>query len=87
MPDLGAPSSYLMLEPGVPVWSSDEQQVGTVAQVLSAPEEDIFDGIVVATDDGPRYIEGADVREIYERGVELAVRAVVVSVSPRGPRR
>jgi len=87
MPDLGAPSSYLMLQPGVPVWSSDEQQVGTVQQVLAAPEEDIFDGIMVATDDGLRYIEGSEVREIYERGVELSVRAVVVSVSPRSPRR
>jgi hypothetical protein len=75
-----------MLQPGVPVWSSDDQQVGTVRQVLSAPEEDIFDGIVVATDDGDRFIEGAEVREIFERGVELSVRAVVVGVSPRSPR-
>ena len=86
MPDLGAPSSYLMLQPGVPVWSSDDQQVGTVQQVLAAPEEDIFDGIIVTTDDGPRFVEGADVAEIFERGVELGVRAIVVSVLPPSPR-
>ena len=33
--DEGAPISYEVLQPGTPVYSSDEQQIGTVAHVLA----------------------------------------------------
>jgi hypothetical protein len=83
MPDLGSPSSYLLLQPGVPVYGSDGVPAGTVKEVMAAPDKDIFDGILVATDDGDRFVVGADVKEIFEQGVELSVRAVVVSAQPK----
>jgi hypothetical protein len=45
--DAGAPISYEVLEPGTPVYSSDGREIGLVAHVLSVPEEDVFDGIVI----------------------------------------
>lgn len=83
MSDLGAPSSYLLLRPGVPVLAADGARVGKVARVLAAPDVDIFDGLVVDTGDGPRVVAGADVREIYDRGVELGIDADAVAALPR----
>lgn len=83
MPDLGSPSSYLLLEPGVPVWSSDGVDVGTVREVLAAEDADIFDGVLVDTADGVKYVEAAEIAEIFERGIELTVRAIVVEALPR----
>lgn len=73
MSDLGGPASYLTLEPGTPVVSSDGQPVGTVAHVLADAEEDIFDGLVLDTDEGPRFADAPLVAEMHERGVVLTV--------------
>ena len=45
--DRGAPSSWLVAGPGLEVVAADGVAVGTVRHVLAAPEEDIFDGLVV----------------------------------------
>ncbi len=45
--DAGAPISYEVLEAGTPVYSSEGRQIGSVTHVLAAPEEDVFDGIVI----------------------------------------
>jgi hypothetical protein len=44
MDDLGAPSSYLTLADGIPVYSSDGQELGRVEHVLDVPEDDSCDG-------------------------------------------
>ena len=49
--DAGDPISYEVLQEGTPVYSSDGRQIGAVTHVLAAPEEDVFDGIVIAVDD------------------------------------
>ena len=49
MEDLGQPSSYLSLNKGVPVYSSDGKELGKVEHVLSVPDLDLFDGIVLDT--------------------------------------
>jgi uncharacterized protein YrrD len=72
--DLGYRVSYEVLEPGTPVFSSDEQQIGTVAHVLAAEDEDVFDGIVIAEHHGRhghRFADADDVQDIYEHGVVL----------------
>ena len=51
--DLGSPGSYLTLGEGLPVYSSDGQQLGSVAHVLAEPDKDIFDGVVIDTGRGP----------------------------------
>jgi hypothetical protein len=80
MADLGAPRSYLTLEPGTPVYGSDGARIGVVEHVLAVPDEDIFDGIVVKIHDGlledeRRFADAPLVDEIYERGVALSIPA------------
>jgi hypothetical protein len=72
--DLGAPGSYLTLEPGAPVFSSDGEKVGEVEHVLAEPGADVFDGIVIDASPlpgGHRFVDAPEVDRIYERGVAL----------------
>ena len=72
--DEGQPIAYQMLEAGVPVLSSDGEQVATVGAVLSAPEKDVFHGLLVKTKDhGIRFVEAAAIASIHERGVDLRI--------------
>ena len=76
--DLGTPSSYLALEDGTPVFASDGEELGRVAEVLADTGTDTFDGVVIATGAlgrDRRYVEAARVGEIYERGVVLTLDA------------
>jgi hypothetical protein len=85
MADLGKPSSYLALEPGAPVYSSDGEQVGKVAHVLRDTDADIFDGIVLDTSvlaGGHRFVDAAHVDEVYERGVALRLDRAGVERAP-----
>jgi uncharacterized protein YrrD len=72
--DLGQPVSYEVLEQGCPVYSSDGEQIGKVAHVLAAEDEDIFDGIVVGESvlgERHRFADAEDIDRIYEQGVVL----------------
>ncbi len=72
--DLGEQVSYLVLEAGVVVYSSDEEQIGKVAHVLADEGEDVFDGIVIGEHllgQEHRFVDADDVDHIYERGVML----------------
>jgi hypothetical protein len=87
--DLGEPSSYLTLGPGVEVYSSDGQRLGVVEHVLAEPDEDIFDGLVLDTSvlpGGHRFVDAPEVEEIFERGVVLTLDAVAARGLPEpGP--
>ena len=85
MEDLGEPSSYLAVSKGVPVYSSDGEKLGRVVRVLSAPNLDMFDGIVFDTTAGPgghRFVDAPEVGEIYERGVVLKIDAAEAAELP-----
>jgi hypothetical protein len=56
--------SYLAAVPGTPVLSSTGTQIGTLEHVLQVPELDVFDGIVIATPAGLRFIDADSVGEI-----------------------
>jgi len=74
--DEGLPIAYDMLEAGVPVLSSDGQQVGTVGAVLSAPAQDIFHGLLINTPGhGVRFVEAASIASMHEHGVDLRIDA------------
>jgi len=76
MEDLGAPSSYLVLRPGIPVFSRDGEKLGEVEHVLADNDLDIFDGIVFDPSPLPgglRFADAPEVAGIYERGVVLTV--------------
>jgi hypothetical protein len=78
MENLGEPSSYLAVAKGVPVYSSDGEKLGRVVRVLSAPNLDMFDGIIFDTTAGPgghRFVDAPEVGEIFERGVVLKIDA------------
>lgn len=86
MEDLGAPLSYLVLERGVPVFSSDGQRLGRVVRVLAAPEANMFDGIIFDTKAGPgghRFVDAPEVGRIHERGVVLTIDAVEAESLPK----
>jgi hypothetical protein len=86
MKDLGAPTSFLTLKKGVPAYSSDGEEVGKVEHVLSAPNIDIFDGIVLDTSilpGGHRFVDAPEVDEIYEGGVMLSITAAEAERLPQ----
>src|SRR5215469_16574856 len=78
MQDLGEPRSYLSVEKGIPVFSSDGERLGRVVEVLSAPNLDMFDGIVFDTTAGPgghRFVDAPEVGALHEGGVVLKIDA------------
>src|SRR5215218_2913924 len=85
MEDLGERSSYLTVAKGVPVFSSDGEKLGRVVRVLSAPNIDMFDGIVFDTTAGPgghRFVDAPEVAEIFEGGVVLGIDAAAAAQLP-----
>jgi hypothetical protein len=72
--DLGTQIAYLALAVGVPVYSSEEQEVGHVDEILSAGNEDIFDGLMVRAGLHKHYVMADSIDAIYEGGVVLNVR-------------
>jgi hypothetical protein len=80
--DDGHAISYKVLRRGTPVQSADGVQVGTVRRVLEATRENIFDGIVVDTRDGKRFVDAPEVRRIAERAVTLTIPASEVGELP-----
>jgi hypothetical protein len=83
MDDLGAKVSYLVAKRGIPVFSSDEVNLGAVVKVLDAPEADLFDGIVFDTTPhkpgGHKFVDAPEVEGIYERGVILTIDAATAA--------
>jgi hypothetical protein len=60
----GIPIAYSALARGTPVVSASGQVFGVVEHVLEIPAEDLFDGIVVATQDGFRFVDRDQIDQI-----------------------
>ena len=73
---------YQALGRGVPVVASDGVTVGTVQRVLDNAREHIFDGIVIATDDGRRFVDAPEVARITRRRVTLSIDSEAAKVLP-----
>ncbi len=86
MDDDGQQIGYQALPRGVPVVSADGVEVGTVDRVLDNAREHIFDGIVVLTPEGPRFVDAPEVVRIAERRVTLSITAAEARELPE-PRR
>jgi hypothetical protein len=80
--DEGNPISFRVLAPGTPVWTADGQEIGTVDQVLATDREDIFDGIVIRTGNGRRFVDAPEVGHIAERRVTLSIDAAEAAQLP-----
>jgi len=82
MENLGERCSYLTIEKGAPVYSSDGEKLGRVVRAMAAPDADLFDGIVFDTTAGPgghRFVDAPEVGEIFERGVVLKIDAAAAA--------
>lgn len=82
MSDDGHAVSYKVLARGTPVWSADGAEVGTVRQVLENEREHLFDGILVETAQGPRFVDAPEIARIAERRVTLTLDAADVPQLP-----
>jgi hypothetical protein len=74
--------AYDVLRRGTPVVDSAGVEVGTVRQVLDNAREHIFDGIVVATPGGRRFVDAPEVARITNRRVTLTIDAAAVEALP-----
>lgn len=80
--DDGYAISYKVLEPGTPVADRDGYEIGTVRQVLENEAEHIFDGLVISTSAGERFVDAPEVARIAERRVTLTLGAEGVAALP-----
>jgi hypothetical protein len=83
--DDGDAIGYQVLRRGTAVRSADGEPVGTVRRVLDNAREHIFDGIVVDTPDGRRFVDAPEVARIYERAVVLTITADEARALPPQP--
>jgi hypothetical protein len=74
--DDGHAVHYTAVESGTPVYSSDEVELGKVAEVLDNYQEHIFDGLVIQTSGGERrFVDAPEVARTAERAVTLTITA------------
>jgi hypothetical protein len=73
---------YKALPRGVPVFTADGTQLGTVHRVQDNVREHIFDGIVVSTKEGRVFVDAPEVARITERRVTLTITAAEVDDLP-----
>jgi hypothetical protein len=73
---------YQALPLGVPIVTSDGVTIGSVAKVLDNAREHIFDGIVMNTDKGGRFVDAPEVARITLRQVTLTIDAAQASSLP-----
>lgn len=85
MDDLGAPSSYSVLAPGVAVFSRDGKELGELQYVLADPDQDVFDGLVIdisALPGGLRFADAVQVEQVFEHGVVLSLTSDEAELLP-----
>jgi hypothetical protein len=80
--DDGDQIGYQALPRGVPVHAADGPRVGTVHRVLDNAREHIFDGIVISTPVGRRFVDAPVVARIAERRVTLSITAAEAARLP-----
>ena len=80
--DDGPQIGYKALPRGVPVHTADGEQLGTVHRVLDNAREHIFDGIVVTTAKGRRFVDAPEVARITEQRVTLTIDAAEAADLP-----
>ncbi len=76
MPDApDHPIAYTALQPGTPVQTSDGHQFATVQAVLVDEKVSVFDGIVVETAEGTRFVDADQIGSIYTTYVSTTLSA------------
>ena len=80
--EAGPPASYLTLTEGTAVQTSDGERIGEVRRVLADAEKDIFDGLIVTTDAGDRFVDAERVASIAEGLVVLSLSGAQARALP-----
>lgn len=80
--DYGHPTSYLALQRGTPVLTAEGEEFGRVRRVLQVQVKNIFDGIIVRTPQGDRFLDAPEVERIYERAVVSSLSAAEAAALP-----
>ena len=74
MPDApDHPIAYTALQPGTPVQTRDGHHFATVQAVLVDEKVSVFDGVVVQTAEGKRFVDADQVRSIYTTHVRTTL--------------
>ena len=74
--------AFDVLKRGTPVVDRDGAEVGTVREVRNNAREHIFDGLVVATQQGRRFVDAPEVARMTDRRVTLTITAAEVAALP-----
>jgi hypothetical protein len=74
--------SYKAAVVGTTVLSTSGAQIGTLEHVLEVPDLDLFDGIVIATHAGLRFIDADQVREITRSYIQSSLDDTQASQLP-----
>jgi hypothetical protein len=74
---------YQALPSGVPVHAADGTHVGVVHRVLDNAREHIFDGILIDTDAGRRFVDAPEVARITRSRVTLTIGPDEAAELPR----
>ena len=73
---------FKVLPRGTPVVSSDGVQIGTTVKAQEDERTHIFDGIVIATDTGRRFVDAPEVERITRQRVTLTITAAEAAGLP-----
>jgi hypothetical protein len=76
------PVSYRGVKEGTPVRSSTGHEFGTLAKVLEIDSEDVFDGIIVATHHGRRFVDRDQISDITTAAITCALDDAAVEALP-----
>ena len=69
------PIAYTALQPGTPVQTSDGSPFATVQAVLVDEKVSVFDGIVVQTAEGTRFVDAPQIDSIHTTYVRTTLSA------------
>ena len=73
---------WKVLPKGTPVESSDGVALGTVLKAQEDEHAHIFDGIVIRTDQGRRFVDAPEIERITNRRVILTIDAATAADLP-----
>ncbi|MEJ7629201.1 MAG: hypothetical protein WKF54_06370 [Nocardioidaceae bacterium] len=81
------PIAYTALAAGTPVQAEDGTPFGTVETVLDVPDLDVFDGLVVSTEGGSRFVDADQVKLITTSYVRcgISIDGVASLPEPQAP--
>lgn len=83
MADGAEPVSYEGVPKGVPLLSSAGEEFGTLTKVLQVPSEDLFDGVIVKTRHGERFVDRDQIDEITTEFIKCDLDAAAVESLPK----